>query len=257
MTLPPASDDSDAASQHSQDRIVDFFEWMHVRGRFLPEVRQASALNHIRYFHKLAEREDRLTWHAGLATAIRLQDLMEVAQPDPGEVAALVRIAQVNAFNGTGWNNMAVLIRAWAENNGYPTPRDFFDPESYRRRNLIRDIVAHFPELRGELERGAGRLDVQMNTLAEAVRAALKAGDPALPLRIILYLDTALRQLEGAPREPGVISEVKRAVAASFLTADELRQSPAGELLLKRIPKRVRRLLRDQEKRWWKLWSSC
>jgi hypothetical protein len=256
MTLPPASDDSDFASQHSEDVIGDFYEWMHVEGRFLGQSGQASALSYLRYFERIAEGNDGLARLDGLVTARRWLDLMAAAQPDPEEVAALVRIAHVNAFAGTGWNNLAVLIRAWAENQGYPTPRNFFDLEAYRRRGLIQDMAAHFPELRRELEESAGRLDAQMSVLAEAVRAGLKTGDPALlPSRVVIYLDAALQQLEQLPHEPGVLSAVTNAVATSFVTADELRQSPGGQSLLRRMPVRVRKMLRDRESRWWKFWQ--
>lgn len=114
--------------------------------------------------------------------------------------------------------------------------------ETYGNAEFSRDAVARFPELQEELEEYAELLHVQMGTLKRAVRSAVSAGDIELALQICAFLNEALSQ-------PRAISEIEVAVAISFVEAYELREGQVGKAVLKRMPKRVRQIILDQEAR--------
>lgn len=104
------------------------------------------------------------------------------------------------------------------------------------------DAISRFPTLGSDLREDAELLHVQMGTLAEAVRAALRLGDSQLPSEVCEFLAWVLNQ-------PHAVSEIENAVAISFVEAEEFRASKVGLEVLARMPATVRGVLVAQEAR--------
>ena len=114
--------------------------------------------------------------------------------------------------------------------------------ETYGNEQFSRDVLDAFVDLREELEENANLLHVQMGTLSGAVRSALRSADTEFPLRVCAFLHRALRQ-------PRAIPEIENAIAISFVEAYEFRATPAGQIVLSRMPDRIRQILLEQENR--------
>ena len=112
----------------------------------------------------------------------------------------------------------------------------------YGNTQFSAEAIARFPVLSSDLQDDAGLLHVQMGTLAGAVRGALERGETQLPLDVCAFLD-------GVLKNPRAISEIKNAVAISFVEAKEFRTSKAGLEVLDRMPVMVRDVLLGQEAR--------
>ena len=111
----------------------------------------------------------------------------------------------------------------------------------YGNEEFSRDVIRQFPTLRDDLEEDAGLLHVQMGTLAAPVRQGLRLGQIELPLKICQFLGETLSK-------PRVISEIKNAVAISFVEAREFRTTVTGRMVLDQMPKRVQEILLEQER---------
>ena len=114
--------------------------------------------------------------------------------------------------------------------------------DTYGSAEFSRDVIRQFPSLQSDLEEDAGLLHVQMGTLGGSVRQAIASGDLALPLQVCRFLGEILARKRLHP-------EIENAVAISFVDAKILRESDAGRQLLDQMPKRVREVLLDQERR--------
>ena len=114
---------------------------------------------------------------------------------------------------------------------------DMYDAQSFGR-----DAAARFPQHAELFEEDLDLLHVHMGTIAGIVRGALASGDSATIREVGAFLDEALRH-------PRAISEIENAVAISFVDAREFRATETGRIAFAEMPRTVRNVLLEQDRR--------
>jgi hypothetical protein len=111
---------------------------------------------------------------------------------------------------------------------------------AYDAKAFSRAAIACFPELKDDLEYFADLLHVQMGMLAESISGALKSGDSNQAIRILEFLEKALSQ-------PDPTSEIRNAIATSFISCEEFRANPLIWRQCQSIAPLVKQILLDSE----------
>jgi hypothetical protein len=112
------------------------------------------------------------------------------------------------------------------------------EPEYFGAQSFSAEAAGRFPELISQLALEAGRVHVQMGTLASAVRAGVDSGDLALASRVFTFLSEILSKKRLHP-------ELQNAIAISFLAPFEFEQPGRWTEAWALMPKPLQNALRE------------
>lgn len=99
-----------------------------------------------------------------------------------------------------------------------PENQGFLFRPAYDAQAFSHDVIASFPELKEDLEDFADLLHIQVGTLADCMRSALRNGDSNFAIRVLTFLEKTLTQPEST-------SQIQIAIAESFIPVDEIRSN--------------------------------
>lgn len=109
---------------------------------------------------------------------------------------------------------------------------------SYDENSFSKDVIARWGSINDSLIDDENLLHPQMAHLGRTVSESFKAGDGKVGKEILEFLNGVLNRVDA-------ISEIKNAVAISFLEHGEL-----VELGIIKVPKAILEITKEQKERW-------
>ncbi|MBU1220731.1 hypothetical protein KKF34_01770 [Myxococcota bacterium] len=108
--------------------------------------------------------------------------------------------------------------------------------ESYGAEEFCKDGCSRFPELAEELYENEEFLHAQISILAQFVMSSLEEGKISRAQSVCSFIEEALCKGRA-------VSEIRNAVAQSFISIEELERTTLGHKIIKELPPTLENIL--------------